>query len=88
MNSAFASRRRGALVISVTILKTAKNGVRKTHLLSSVSLSYEQLTRYLEFLKARGFIREHETLLQTTNKGLELVEEFDSSELIRSVLPT
>jgi len=88
MNSAFASRRRGALVISVTILKTAKNGVRKTHLLSSVSLSYEQLTRYLEFLKARGFIREHDTLLQTTNKGLELVEEFDSSELIRSVLPT
>jgi len=88
MNSTFASRRRGVLVISVTILKTAKNGVRKTHLLSSVSLSYEQLTRYLEFLKARGFIREHETLLQTTNKGLELVEEFDSSELIRSVLPT
>jgi len=57
MNSTFASRRRGALVISVTILKTAKNGVRKTHLLSSVSLSYEQLTRYLEFLKSRGFIR-------------------------------
>jgi len=88
MNSTFASRRRGALVISVTILKTAKNGVRKTHLLSSVSLSYEQLTRYLEFLKSRGFIRERDTLLQTTNKGLELVEEFDSSELIRSVLPT
>jgi len=78
MNSTFASRRRGALVISVTILKTAKNGVRKTHLLSSVSLSYEQLTRYLEFLKSRGFIRERDTLLQTTNKGLELVEEFDS----------
>ena len=88
MNSAFPSRRRGTLVISVAILKTAKNCVRRTHLLSSVSLSYEQFTRYIEFLKARGFIKEHDTLLQTTDKGLELIEEFDSSQLIRSVLPT
>lgn len=88
MNPIFPSRRRGTLVISITILKAAKNGVRRTHLLTSVSLSYEQFTRYIEFLKARGFIKEHDILLQTTNKGLELIEEFDSSQLIRSVLPT
>ena len=76
------------MVISVTILKAAKNGIRKTHLLTSVSLSYEQFTRYIEFLKTCGFIKEHETLLQTTDKGLELIEEFDSSQLIRSVLST
>lgn len=76
------------MVISVNILKAAKNGVRKTRLLSSVSLSYEQLIRYIKFLKARGFIKEHETLYQTTDKGLELIEEFDSSRLIRSVLAT
>lgn len=76
------------MVISVTILKAAKNGIRRTHVLTSVSLSYEQFTRYIEFLKARGFIREHGALLQTTDKGLELIEEFDSSQLIRSVLPT
>lgn len=88
MNPIFPSRRRGSLVISVTILKAAKNGIRRTHVLTSVSLSYEQFTRYIEFLKARGFIREHGALLQTTDKGLELIEEFDSSQLIRSVLPT
>jgi predicted transcriptional regulator len=88
MNPIFPSRRRGSLVISVTILKAAKNGVRRTHLLTSVSLSYEQFTRYIEFLKARGFIKEHDTLLHTTDKGLELIEEFDSSRLIRNMLPT
>ena len=88
MNPIFPSRRRGSLVISVTILKAAKNGVRRTHPLTSVSLSYEQFTRYIKFLKTRGFIKEHDTLLHTTGKGLELIEEFDSSQLIRSMLPT
>lgn len=88
MNQIFPCKRRGTLVISITILKTARNGVRRTHLLNSVSLSYEQFTRYVEFLKARGFIKEHDALLQTTDKGLELIEEFDSSQLIRSVLST
>jgi predicted transcriptional regulator len=88
MNPIFPSRRRGSLVISVTILKAAKNGIRRTHVLTSVSLSYEQFTRYIEFLKARGFIKEQGALLQTTDKGLDLIEEFNSSQLIRSVLPT
>jgi len=88
MNLTFPSKRRSSLVISVAILKAAKNSVKKTHLLTSLSLSYEQFTRYIEFLKAYGFIREYDTSYQTTDKGLELIEEFDSSSLIRSVLAT
>lgn len=88
MNSAFPSRRRGSLVISVNILKIAKNGTRKTHVLSSVSLSYEQFMRYIGFLKGLGYIRKVDNLYQTTDKGLELIEEYDSSRLIRSVLAT
>jgi len=86
----FPSRRRGSLVISVGILKAAKKGIKITHLLSSVHLSYEQLTRYIEFLKARGFIEyeEYDALYQTTNKGLQLIEEFESSSLIRKVVAT
>lgn len=86
MNLTFPSKRRGSLVISVAILKAAKNGVRKTHLLSSVSLSYDQLSRYIEFLKAGGFIKENGTIYKTTDIGRKLIEEFDSSELIRRVL--
>ena len=81
-------KRRGSLVISVAILKAAKNGVRITHLLSSVSLSYGQFIRYIEFLEAHGFIKGYDTLYQTTDKGLEMIKEFDSSPLIRSVLTT
>ena len=81
-------KRRSSLAISVAILKAAKNGIRKTHLLNSLSLSYEQLIRYTEFLKANGFIKEYDTSYQTTDKGLELVEEFESSALIRSVVAT
>jgi predicted transcriptional regulator len=88
VNLTLPSKRRSSLVISVEILKAAKNGVKKTHLLSSLSLSYEQFTRYIEFLKVQGFVRECDTSYQTTDKGLELIEEFDSSSLIRSVLAT
>lgn len=82
-NLGFPSRRRSSLAISVAILKAARKGIKKTHLLCSVSLSYEQSIRYIEFLKTHGLIRECETLCQTTEKGLELIEEFDSSLLIR-----
>jgi len=85
----FPSRRRGSLVISVSILKAAKKGIKITHLLSSVHLSFEQITRYIQFLKAHGFIRYRpDALYQTTDKGLQLIEEFDSSSLIRKVVAT
>jgi len=84
----FLSRRRGSLVISVAILKAAKKRTKITHLLSSVHLSYEQFTRYIEFLKAHGFIKMYGALYQTTDKGLQLIEEFDSSSLIRKVMTT
>jgi len=86
---AFQSRRRGRLAISVAILKAAKKGTKITHLMTSVHLSYEQATRYVQFLRARGFVRyKHDALYQTTEKGFQLIEEFDSSSLIRKVVAT
>ena len=86
MSSCFPSRRRGSLVITVTILRAAKRGIRKTHLISSVALSYGQTSRYLQFLKVNDFIEKHGSLYKTTEKGLELITEFESSPLTRSVL--
>jgi predicted transcriptional regulator len=88
MNVILPFKRRSSLVISIAILKAAKKDVKKTHLLYSLSLSYEQFTRYIEFLKTRGFIKECNMSYQTTDKGLELIEEFESSSLIRSVVDT
>jgi predicted transcriptional regulator len=67
----------------LAILKSAKNGTKKTHLLNSASLSYEQLIRYVEFLKSYGLVEEHNAWLKTTDKGLKLVSEYESSSLIR-----
>jgi len=88
MDLTFPSKRRSSLVISITILKAARRGIRKTHLLSSVSMNWDQFTRYIEFLKAHGFLDEFGNWYQTTREGLELIEEFDSSSLIRSGLAT
>jgi len=86
LNLSFPFKRRSSLVISVVILKAAKNGIRITRLLSLGSLSYEQLMRYMDFLKAHDFIKDYGSFYQTTGKGLKLVEEFDSSSLIREAL--
>jgi predicted transcriptional regulator len=86
VNLTFPFKRRSSLVISVAILKAAKNGVRKTHLLNTSSMSYEQFIRYVDFLKVHGFIRESDSSYQTTDKGKELIKEFDSSSLIRELL--
>ena len=88
MDLTFPSKRRSSLVISITILKAARRGIRKTHLLSSVSMNWDQFTKYIEFLKAHGFLDEYGNWYQTTREGLELIEEFDSSSLIRSGLAT
>ena len=88
MDLTFPSKRRSSLVISIAILKAAKRGTRKTHLLSSISMNCEQFTKYIEFLKAHGFIEENGSSYHTTDEGLELIEEFDTSSLIRSILAT
>jgi len=86
MESAFPSKRRENLIISLAILKAARRGIRKTHLIRQVSMSYEQFKKYAAFLKAYGFIGESNTFYKTTEKGVKLIEEFESSPLIRSVL--
>ncbi|MDH5495141.1 MAG: winged helix-turn-helix domain-containing protein, partial [Candidatus Bathyarchaeota archaeon] len=83
MSSCFLSRRRESLSITIAILKASRKGIRKTHLLSSVSMSYGQLSRYLEFLKANGFLEKSGDLYKTGERGLELIEEFESSPLTR-----
>jgi len=87
MSLTFSFKRRSSLAICLAVLKAAKNGVKKTRLLSSASSSYEQLIRYVGFLKASGLIEEHSHSYQTTDKGLELIEEYESSSLIRAVAP-
>lgn len=86
MNTTSPSKRRENLMICLAILKTARHGVRKTSLIRSVSLNYGQFMRYITSLKACGFILEDDTFYETTEKGLILIKEFESSPMIQSVL--
>jgi len=88
MDSAFLSRRRGSLIITIAILKAAKNVVGITEVLYSVGLTYAQLTKYLGFLVASGFVEKKRGMYKTTEKGLNLLKEFDSSPLTRSIVAT
>jgi predicted transcriptional regulator len=86
MNLVRPFKRRDSLAISIAILKAAKRGMRKTQLLSSVSLSYSQFVRYSGLLEAQGFLRKCDSSYQTTKAGLELIHEVESSSLMRSFL--
>jgi predicted transcriptional regulator len=88
MSLTFSFKRRTSLAICIAILKTARHDVKKTHLLSLASLSYEQLNRYIGFLKDRDLIEEYNNYLHTTDKGLKLIEEYETSSLIRMLAPT
>jgi predicted transcriptional regulator len=88
MDSAFLSRRRGTLIITVAILKATRNVVGRTTVMYSVGLSYSQLAKYLGFLVSRGFIEQKRGMYKTAEKGLRLIEEFESSPLTRSIVAT
>ena len=88
MNVKYPFKRRDSLIISIAILKSAKHCIKKTQLLSAASLSFNQFTIYAEMLESRGFLRRFDSSYQTTKRGLELIEEVESSSLIRSILPS
>ena len=56
------------------ILKTAKNGIKKTPLMYKASLSFGQLDHYLNALKKEGFITKKSDIWKTTEKGLDVIE--------------
>lgn len=67
-------KRRAPQTIIVDILKNAKDGARKTHIMYKVGLSYELNERYINALKKGGFITENSGTWKTTEKGLHVIE--------------
>lgn len=79
-----ARSRRGRLNIIVDILKTAKYGERKTRIMYHAKLSYAQLESYLGLLERNKLIQNLNGKYETTEKGLKLLEEFKSINLLLS----
>lgn len=80
------TKRRDRHDIIVEILKTARDGKIKTHIMYKAKLSYAQINEYLSILVDKGFLelftvkrrKVRRKLYRTTEKGMKLLENFES----------
>jgi len=80
------SKRRDRHDIVAEILKTARGGKIKTHIMYKAKLSYSQINEYLHLLVNKGFLenmtvkrkRQTITMYRTTKKGMEFLEHLES----------
>ena len=80
------NRRRDRHEIVAEILKTAREGRIKTHIMYKAKLSYSQINTYLQLLVDKGFLenntvvrrRQTITLYRTTPKGVHFIENIDT----------
>ena len=85
------SKRRDRHDIVAEILKTAKEGRIKTHIMYKAKLSYSQINTYLQLLVEKGFLenntirrkRQIVTIYRTTPKGVEYI---DNIEIVNDLL--
>lgn len=79
------NKRRDRHDIVTEILKTAREGKIKTHIMYKAKLSYSQINTYLQLLVEKGFLenntvvrkRQTITLYKTTPKGVHLIENIE-----------
>jgi predicted transcriptional regulator len=80
------NKRRDRHDIVAEILKTAREGRIKTHIMYKAKLSYSQINSYLQLLVDKGFLenntvmrkRQSITLYKTTPKGVYFIENIDT----------
>jgi predicted transcriptional regulator len=82
----FNGRRRDRHDIVAEILKTAREGRIKTHIMYKAKLSYSQINTYLKLLVEKGFLenntvrkrRQTVTLYKTTPKGMQFIDNIET----------
>jgi len=71
-------KRRDRHDIIVDILKTARDGKKKTQIMYKAKLSHAQLKLYLDVLRKSGLLENNDGVFKTTRKGLQLIKDFES----------
>lgn len=71
--------KRSDVAITLDILRLVRRGDRKTRIMYGANLSYGMLTRYLDFLLTRGFIRADDATqgYLVTTKGQSLMHDLE-----------
>ncbi|MGD8505407.1 MAG: winged helix-turn-helix domain-containing protein [Candidatus Bathyarchaeota archaeon] len=83
---ATVNKRRDRHDIVAEILRTARGGKIKTHIMYKAKLSYSQINEYLNLLITKGFLenttiqrkRQIITVYKTTKKGIEFLDHVES----------
>jgi predicted transcriptional regulator len=87
--SNIGGRRRSKMRIIADILEHAQMPAKKTKIMYECNLSFNQLKRYLTFLKKRALIRRKtdngSVIYQTTDNGQDFLKEYSSiARLLKS----
>ena len=70
--------KRSDVAITLDILRLVRKGEKKTRIMYGANLSYEMLTRYLDFLLERDFIQVDEGRgYRVTERGLSLMTDLE-----------
>jgi predicted transcriptional regulator len=79
--------KRSDMDITATILQVARNGAKKSRIVSEAKLNYKNCTKYLDHLMNSGLIVGHDNgrrIYLTTDIGREYIKCF---EYLKSLLP-
>jgi len=84
------NKRRDRHDIVAEILKTAREGRIKTHIMYKAKLSYSQINSYLQLLIEKGFLenntikrkRQIITVYRTTSKGVEYIDNIEAVNIL------
>ena len=81
-NKNVSKSRRSRIAIMAEILRNAKKPTNKTRIMFECNLSFDQLKRYLKFLRKKALIRRKisagSIIYETTNKGQEFLKKYSN----------
>jgi predicted transcriptional regulator len=72
---------RSSFEIIAEILKTSKNGAKKTRIMYSCGLSYRFVQKYLDVLLETGLLRMG-SCYQTTERGMGFLSKYQTLDLL------
>lgn len=72
-------KKRSNLEISADVLRIAKEGAKKSHIVYKANLNFELVNTYLKHLQETGLINfapDDDHLFKTTSKGVEYINQY------------
>jgi len=80
-------RRRNNLDIMAEILEIARLGAKKTWIVYRANLNFKLVKEYLDELMEKRLLDSDGSIYQTTDQGLEFLEEYRNFKKFRVVVP-